>query len=284
MKPEELDSVIDSLESLRRIADAFLRDTSALADVLKRIQHRGVAAEHKGDIFAYDEQIARLLPHYGIPAGGVRESLHETLLTNYAALHSIPATDLAQLLTKMRTAGREVTHLTPSEPTPSKAAEAFIMDSGPTPTPLQESLLQLTDSMARRAAVPKPIGEQVAQYFSAAVVRVGRGFLRPGVSELQSYSESVFSATPGKAQNWPDGFYDQKNAGTTPGQFFCKTPNWLVVIKDLFGDTATVWACTREQIIGDTEFVPMDSWSRGENLAISGELEILFEALSSKAV
>ena len=268
MQPQELDSVLDNVESLHRIATALARDSGDLARVLKQIQTRAAAPSEKADIHAYNEQLQRTLPHYGIP-DNLRESLHETLLTQYAQLHAIQPTDLAALLSQYRKPGTEI------------IMDQAVQVDGPTPSALSTStnqLLAATEAMARRAALPKQPGELVAQYFSPAVLGAGRGFLKPGVGGLESYSEDILKIGVARSMKWPSGWYSQPSASQRPDQFFLKTDNFAFVVRGLNTDAPEGFATPLASDNG--EFVQLNFLSRGEGLALSAELEKAFEDLS----
>lgn len=273
MKPAELDSVLDSVESIHRIAEALARDTGKIAELLKVIQRRPAAPSEKADIYAYNSQLLRTLPHYGI-AANVRESLHETLLSQYAELHGFDTAIVVQCMSG-RKAGAEVI---------MDAAAAVAVDDGPTPTtPLQDSLLALTDSLSRRNNVPRPLGVLVAEHFSPAVLLGGRGFLRPGQPpELGSFSEDMLVVGPVRAAKWPAGWYKHESVSSAPDQFYLKLDNFAILIIELRSGTPSAMVVKLADSSA-TEWMSVRDLTRSEDLVLSAEAEKYFNAMSAPA-
>lgn len=274
MKPAELDSVLDSVESIHRIAEALARDTGKIAELLKVIQRRPAAPSEKADIYAYNSQLLRTLPHYGIPAN-LRESLHETLLAQYAELHGFDSAIVVQCMAG-RKAGAEVIM--------DAAANLAPVADGPTPTtPLQDSLLALTDSLSRRESVPRPLGVLVAEYFSPAVLRGGRGFLRPGQpTDLGSFSEDLLTVGPVRSQAWPCGWYKHESVSGAPDQFYLKLDNFAILIVELRSGTPSAMVVKLADV-NATEWMSVRDLTRSEDLVLSAEADKHFNAMSAPA-
>lgn len=274
MKPTELDAILDSVESIHRIAEALSRDSGKIAEMLKIIQRRPAEPSEKADIYAYNGQLLRTLPHYGIPAN-VRESLHETLLTQYAELHGFDSATVVQCMSG-RKAGAEIIM--------DAAATLAPIADGPTPTtPLQDSLLALTDSLSRRENVPRPLGVLVAEYFSPAVLRGGRGFLRPGQpTDLGSFSEDLLVIGPVRSQAWPCGWYKYESVTSAPDQFYLKLDNFAILIVELRSGTPSAMVVKLDDVNAN-EWMSVRDLTRSEDLILSAEADKYFNAMSAPA-
>lgn len=211
------------------------------------------------------------------------------------------ATLISQLTTKLAAVTSQLMENQRSAPTPTpapapaaqisqdqptvEAAVSLQLDTGPTPetvVPAEQTRIDQAE-LRRREQLGHFVGtgSLVARFLSPEVIIGGKGFLKPGVAELEQYKNDVTKMAPQRLYDWPTGFY--RDAVTSGRLFMVNTSKAMVIYNQLPEAEAFPIVVLKSPIPAEQKSQSVDALPIMELLILKEALEKELRALSDKA-